>query len=374
MFFKEILGQDKIKKKLIQTVKENRISHAQLFIGPESSGKLSLAIAYAQYVCCENKQDDDSCGICSSCKKYQKLIHPDLHFVFPVIKAPKYKDAISDNYITEWRKLVLTNPYFTPSQWYEAIDAENKQGSIYADESSEIVKKLNLKTFEADYKVMIIWLPEKMNITAANKLLKVLEEPPPQTLFIMISEAPGEILITIRSRTQLLKIPKIDDESLSAYLSEYHHLDPQQTIDVVRLANGNYTKAINSINMSEENKINFKYFSSLMRSCYSSKIIDIVNLVDELSAIGREKQKNFFFYSLRLIRENFMLNLKTPQIVYLSGEEATFSDRFHTFINERNIVEITETFNKAHYHIERNGYNKIIFLDMALTLIKLLKK
>ena len=374
MLFKDIIGQENIKQKLIQTVREERISHAQLFLGPEGSGNLALAIAYAQYISCENRGEHDSCGTCASCKKYQKLIHPDLHFVFPVASTKSSNQKpVSDDFIKEWRQGILNNPYIKLNQWFSIIGVENKQGSIYSQESGQIIKKMNLKTFESEYKIMIIWMPEKMNISAANKLLKMTEEPPAKTVFLLVSENAGRIIQTIHSRTQLIKIPKIDDENLSNAIKNKFNLDDNRVSDIVRLSNGNYAKAVDVINSNEENQHNFNYFITLTRLCYKADVLETVKLVNEVSKIGREKQKNFLSYSLRLMRENFILNKNKPEITYLTNDENNFSEKFNVFVNERNIMQITKEFNQAFLHIERNGNSKIIFLDLSLKLIKLLK-
>ncbi|MCK5823694.1 MAG: DNA polymerase III subunit delta [Bacteroidales bacterium] len=374
MLFTDIIGQDNTKQRLIQTVKDGRISHAQLFLGPEGCGKLALALAYAQYISCENKGDHDSCGTCASCKKYQKLIHPDLHFVFPVASAKSgNQKPVSDDFINEWRQSILDNPYIKLNQWFGTIGVENKQGSIYSQESGQIIKKMNLKTFESEYKIMIIWMPEKMNISAANKLLKMIEEPPAKTLFLLVSENAGKIIQTIRSRTQLVKIPKIDDENLSIALKNKFDLDENKISDIAHLSNGNYAKAVEVINSDEENQYNFNCFKTLTRLCYKADVLELVKFVDIISKIGREKQKNFISYSIRMMRENFILNKNKPEITYLTNEENNFSQKFNTFVNERNIMKITREFNQSFLHIERNGNSKIIFLDLSLKLIKLLK-
>jgi len=277
MLFKDIIGQENTKKRLIQTVKDNRISHAQLFFGSEGIGKLALAIAYAQYISCENKQENDSCGVCMSCYKYQKLVHPDLHFVFPVIKTSSNQHPVSDNFLSEWRKMILNSSYFSVNQWYEFIGTdktENTQGSIYVHESEEIIKKLMLKTFESEFKVMIIWLPEKMNISAANKLLKIIEEPPPKTLFLLVSENIDLIIQTIQSRTQLVKIPKIDNISLANAVNEKFNLDKDQLNDIIRLSDGNYINVINNIQSNDEYSYNLDTFIKMMRLAYADKVID----------------------------------------------------------------------------------------------------
>ncbi len=375
MQFKEVVGHKNIKEKLIQTVNGNRISHAQLFLGENGSGILALAIAYAQYVSCENKQQDDSCGVCSSCLKFQKLVHPDLHFVYPVStsKAVK-KDPISDDYITQWRETIIENPYINQNKWYEIIDVENKQGIISKNESYEILKKLNLKTFESEYKIMIIWLPEKMNAFAANKLLKFIEEPPEKTLFLLVSENSEQIIPTILSRTQLIKIPKIDNDSMRSALCDRNGLAPEKANDIVHLANGNYHEAQNLIHSAEEDNSNFDQFTTMMRLAYQRKVIEIIDWVDEVSRIGREKQKNFLLYALRLVRENFMLNIDNKELVYLTRKELDFSENFSQFISQDNVFEIYEALNRAHSDIEMNAYNKIVFLDLALKIIKLIKK
>ena len=375
MQFKEVIGHNKIKEKLIHTIKGNRVSHAQLFLGSEGSGNLALAIAYAQYVSCENKQENDSCGVCPSCTKFQKLVHPDLHFVYPVSTSKTVKkDPVSDDYIAQWRETIIENPYINHNKWYEIIDVENKQGIISKNESYEIIKKLNLKTFESEYKIMIIWLPEKMNASAASKLLKLIEEPPSKTLFLMVSENSEQILPTILSRTQLIKIPKIDSESMRNALCDRFGLSPEKANDIAHLANGNYFDAQNLISSTEEDNDNFDQFTQFMRLSYQRKVIEIINWVDEISRIGREKQKSFLAYSLRLVRENFMLNINNKELVYLTKKELEFSEKFSQFINQENVYQIYEELNKAHSDIEMNAYNKIVFLDLALKIIKLIKK
>ncbi len=375
MQFKEVVGQKIIKEKLVHTIKENRVSHAQLFLGPEGSGNLALAIAYAQYISCEKKQGDDACGVCLSCIKYKKLAHPDLHFIFPVSTSKTVKkDPVSDDYIASWRETIIENPYINQNKWYEIIDVENKQGIISKNESYEILKKLNLKTYESEYKIMIIWLPEKMNAFAANKLLKLIEEPPAKTLFLMVSENSEQILPTILSRTQLIKIPRIDNESMRNTLCDRFGLPPEKADDIVHLANGNYFQAQNLIDSSEEDFFNFEQFSYLMRLAYQRKVIDVMSWVDEISQIGREKQKNFLAYAIRLVRENFMLNINHRDIVYLTLKELEFSEKFSQFIHQENVRQLYMALNTAHADIEMNAYNKIVFLDLALKIIKLIRK
>lgn len=373
MLFKEIIGQDTIKTQLIKTVKDNRIAHAQLFMGPEGSGKLALAIAYAQYINCENKGENESCGTCSSCRKYKKLVHPDMHFMFPVKRSSESNPETTDHYIETWRNTLLENPYINPRTWYQKLELENKQGIIPTNESNRVINKLYFKSFESEYKIMIIWLPERMNQSAANKLLKLIEEPPPKTVFLMISENPDLLLPTILSRTQKIRVPRIDDESMFNAISDHFGLEPKKAQEVVRLAHGNYLEAMHFIHTQEEEKENFQRFVSLMRLCYGRKVVDILDWVDQNASMGRENLKIFLQYASRMIRENFMMNLDMENIVYLTEEEKTFSDKFSSFIHKNNANRIYNQFNKAYRDIQMNAHIKTILLDLSIQLMKLLR-
>ena len=378
MFFKDIAGQKKVKEKLLNTVKNKRISHAWLFAGPEGNGKLALAIAYAQYLSCRNKSETDSCGECISCKKYMKLIHPDLHFVYPVVRTKKITKPVSDDFINQWRKFILDFPYHGFEKWLEITGVENQQAGIFTQESAEIIKKLNFKSYESEYKVMIIWIPERMNVTASNKLLKMIEEPPPKTVFILVSEDTEKIINTILSRTQLVKIPKISSESMFESIKEKYNFADEKVKEIVRISNGNFLTADELIKNREENieSDNFIRFTKLMRLSYGVKVNELMEWTDDISGIGRENQKRFLEYSLRLTRENFILNISPENknnIIYLTNKEEQFSEKFNIFINKNNINDITNEFTQAYNHIERNGYNKLIFLDLALKIARLLK-
>jgi len=374
MFFKEIIGQNATKQRLVHSVKEERVSHAQLFAGPEGSGKLALAIAYAQYVACTNRQENDSCGECPSCKKYRKLIHPDLHFVFPVIKTPKFKEPVSDNFLEEWRQMIAQNPYFSADQWFDQIGVENAQGLIYAHQSEEIIRKLNLKSYESEYKVMIIWLPEKMHVACANKLLKMIEEPPAKTLFILITENEEDIISTIRSRCQLITIHPIDPVSLEKAISVLPEAEGLDIRNIVHLARGNYAKALELLQPDEQTLFNLERFKELMRFSYGRKFGDLFKWVDQVAGIGREKQKSLLAYFLIILRENFIYNLKNRELSFMSDQEEEFSKRFSPFINERNIVELTEVFETAFGHVGMNGNPRIIFTDVSFKITKLIRK
>ncbi len=379
MLFKEIIGQQAVKQRLIQSVRENRISHAQLLQGPEGSGNLALAIAYAQYISCTNRQENDSCGVCPSCKKMTKLIHPDLHFVYPVATTKKItKDPLCDHFINDWRTCILANPYIKITNWYDHIGVENKQGIIRTEEGDHIIRKLNFKSYESEYKTMIFWMPDKMNIEVANKLLKLIEEPPAKTLLVFVAESTENMLATILSRTQIVKIPKIHDDDLTRFFEQHkerYSLQQQDVISIVRLANGNFLKALEVVDSSEENTMYLDLFATLMRNCYARKVLEMIAWTDTIANSGREKQKSFLSYALRMIRENFVLNIANPEkskLVFLTQKELQFAEKFSRFITPLNVSQISDELNKAQQHIERNGYDKIIFLDLALKITKLI--
>ena len=371
MLFKQVVGQQDIKKRLTRMVNENRVSHSLLFTGPEGNGKLAMAIALAQYLNCLNPGDEDSCGECSSCKKYNKLVHPDLHFVFPVIKTTSEKNPVSDTYISEWRQLVNENPYFSLTTWLNQIrkEGENKQGAIFTAESSEIIRKLSLKTFEGKFKVMIIWMPEKMNEATANKLLKILEEPTPNTVFILVSNQPDEMISTILSRTQQLKIPAFEDNEIAHYLVEKYNISEGEAAGASKVANGNMIDGMEQVQMSEDNQFFFDSFVQMMRYSYARKVKEMLNWVEEMSRQPREKQRNFLNYAIKMIRENYIMNFKQQDIVYLTPEQYEWSKKFSPFINDKNALMISEDFSLADSHIGQNGNSKVILFDLALKLI-----
>ena len=371
MYFRDVIGQEEAKQRLIQEAREGRIPHARLFCGPEGIGKLPLAIAYARYLSCSNPGESDACGICPNCVKYNKLAHPDLHFVFPVIKK-KNKDTVSDDYIAEWREFISSTPYFNLNMWLKEMGAENQQALIYVKESDEIYRKLNLKSSQGGYKVMIIWLPEKMNIECSNKLLKLLEEPPSQTVFLLVSEEPDLLLTTIQSRTQRFNLYGIEDDEIAEKLIQQYGLSEKDATNIARLSGGNFLKALDTIHLNEENEWFFELFVSLMRLSYQRKIREMKQWSEILASIGRERQKQFLLYSQRMIRENFIYNFHDSSLNYLSEEEQKFSNRFAPFVNERNVMGIMDELSEAQRHIEQNVNAKMVFFDFALKMIVLL--
>ena len=371
MFFKDVIGQEEAKQRLIREAKEGKIAHARLFCGPEGIGKLPLAIAYARYLSCNNPGEKDACGICPSCVKFNKLAHPDLHFVFPVIKK-KSKDTVSDDFITEWRELLSQTPYFNLNIWLEEMGAENQQAHIYVKESDEIIRKLSLKSSQGGYKIMIIWLPEKMNVECSNKLLKLLEEPPSQTIFLLVSEEPDMLLTTIQSRTQRFALYGIEEKYITERLQSQYGLQEKDAISIGHRSEGNFLKALESIHLNEENKLFFDLFVSLMRLSYQRKIREMKQWSETLAAMGRERQKHFLSYCQRLVRENFMFNFQDPSLIFMNEEEQNFSKRFAPYINEKNVMGIMDELSEAQRHIEQNVNARMVFFDFSLKMIVLL--
>ncbi|MBI9067917.1 MAG: DNA polymerase III subunit delta' [Salinivirgaceae bacterium] len=374
MQFADIIGQQKIKNHLINTVKDNRISHAQLFLGNEGNGTLPLALAYAKYIMCLNRGETKACGECSSCRKVDKLQHPDLHFVFPVVKPTGKDKVVSDTFISEWRQFLINNPYGSYNDWLTAIDAGNSQGIIRVDEGREIIRKLNMKSFESEYKVMIIWFPEKMNAETANKLLKLIEEPPSKTLFFLVSENSEYIISTILSRTQLVKVPRISEDELFIGLQKIHNLDENKARQISRLAEGNYNQAKEFIASSVDSLQNFENFTQMMRLSYTGKFIELIKWVDEISRLGREKQKAFLTYSLRMVRENLIINQKLGENSRLTDDEGSFASKFSNFIHPANAPILSMEIDRAYMHISRNANAKVVFLDLCIKLNVALKK
>lgn len=375
MFFKDIVGQNEVKERLVTSARKGLIPHAQLFCGPEGVGKFPLALAYAQYLNCENPTDNDSCGKCASCVKYAHLTHPDLHFVFPIVKKAAKKKEVCDDYIADWRGFVKQhNYYFNLPQWLDHIDAENSQGLIYAKESEEILRKLSLRIYEAKYKIMIIWLPEKMHESCANKLLKIIEEPTDNTIFLLVSDTPDNIITTIQSRCQRINVHGVAENDIVQALESEYNILPDDAANVAHLSKGSYLKAVETISLNEEHKFFFNLFVQMMRASYARNIKEIKTIGNELAAIGRENQKSFLIYSQRMVREYFVSNLHQPEITYLAQDEANFGIRFAPFINERNIVGFMDELALAERHIEQNVNAKMVFFDLCLKITMLIKQ
>ncbi|MBR1515030.1 MAG: DNA polymerase III subunit delta [Bacteroidales bacterium] len=376
MQFKDIIGQSAIKQRLIASVRDNHVSHAQLFLGPAGSGKLPLALAYAQYILCPNRTETDSCGVCPTCQKMQKLVHPDLHFVVPTATTKKVKsNPESDLFMEEWREYVIQNQgYVDTSSWYTFLDVENKQGYMSVRDAASLLRKLNMKSYEGEYKIAIIWMAEKMRVDTANKLLKLLEEPPEKTVFLLIAEDSEELLATIKSRTALVKIPAIEASAIEAALQTRLGCDPQQAHDAAMISEGNWLNACHFVKESEDRKFFFTTFQQWMRLCFKAAYPELIDFSANVKTLGREKQKELLDYGLRIIRNSLLFNNKLPEIVMLPDDEKKFNANFSPFVNPANLVQIAELFEEAIRQIERNGNAQIIFTDVGFKMVGLLKK
>lgn len=382
MLFKEIIGQEATKAQLRQAVREGRIPHAQLFTGISGIGKLQLALAYAQYLNCPNRTDEDSCGSCPTCLQYQHLQHPDLHFVFPIVKTDS-ADTCND-FLEPWRKIILEKHYFDLDDWHAALGVETKQSMIYEKESGEILRKLSLKAYGDGYKIMIIWQPEKMNAATANKLLKILEEPAPKTVFLLVSEHPEQMLATILSRVQTVRIPRLETETIAEALIR-RGIAASRTTDIARIANGSFLAALKKAGESEENQQELRDFVALFRDAYTVGVLrdpqkkyeSLKHLRQwslDMAATGREKQKHFLQYAQQQVRENFIRNIGQPELNYQMEEERNFSVKFAPFIHSGNVEAIMNQLDLAERQIEQNGNAKMIFFDLCLQMIILIKK
>lgn len=375
MQFKDIVGQEALKKRLIQMVQGNRVSHAQLFLGPTGSGSLALAVAYAQYLNCENKQDDDSCGTCSSCRKYNKLIHPDLHFSYPFFAKRKEETAV--DYIEQWRSIFNENPYLNLDDWRHHLGEETKQANINIAECHHIIKKLSLKSFEGDYKVLIMWLPEFLD-KQGNTLLKLIEEPPANTLFILVAENQDQILTTILSRTQLIKINRLKENEVKSYLMHSKGLSEERAKQIAYISDGSIQKAQNLIGEDQDGKESkFNHLDLLktwMNACVTDNGINIIDFVEnKIAKLGRENQKSFLLYVINMMRETILLKEGLNKLVYLPELEETFAERFSSRFGYAQIEAVIAELEKASYHIERNANPKILFLDVSLQIVLFLK-
>lgn len=376
MKFKDVIGQSAVKQRLINSVRENHVSHAQLFLGPAGSGKLPLALAYAQYILCPNRTETDSCGVCPTCQKMQKLAHPDLHFVVPTATTKKVKtNPESDLFMEEWREYVIQNQgYVDTSSWYTFLDVENKQGYMSVRDAASLLRKLSMKSYEGEYKIAIIWMAEKMRVDTANKLLKLLEEPPEKTVFLLIAEDAEELLATIKSRTVLVKIPAIEPAAIESALQTRLGCDPQQAHNAAMISEGNWLNACHSVKESEDRKFFFTTFQQWMRLCFRAAYSEIIDFSANIKTLGREKQKELLDYGLRIIRNALLFNNNLAEIVMLPDDEKKFNANFAPFVNAANLAQIAELFEEAIRQIERNGNAQIIFTDVSFKMVVLLKR
>jgi len=374
MQFSEIIGQEDVKKKLVNTVLDSRVSHAQLFLGPGGSGKLALAIAYAQFINCSNRSETDSCGVCPSCQQFSKLAHPDLHFSYPIIINKDKKKVVSTDYITEWREYLLDKHFFANlTEWYARMETEKKQGVIGAQECNEIIKTLSYKSYEGKYKVMIIWMAERLYHASAPKILKILEEPPEKTLFILIAEKQEEIISTILSRTQIVKVPPLDKQSLSTLLSLKFGYPEDHIEKVVNIAEGNANQAIKMLEESMSGEFASSEFRDWMLLCFKKQFKELADFVAKTARTSRATQKQLLSYGLNLSRNCLLSVYRREDLLFIiDKEEAEFVAKISKFLNEKNALDYAALFEEAISHVDRNGNASVIFMDVSMKAGKLL--
>ena len=399
MQFTDIIGQESVKRRLIDDVQQGRVPHALMLCGKEGSGALPLAVAMAQYLLCTGKNPqaaqadmfgsasmcadetpaapsgplDHPCGHCPSCLMAEKLQHPDLHFIFPIYKRQSGKASLCEDFGQEWRELLLSQPYMGYAEWMQASGATNQQIMIYESESDAIASKLALKSSQGGYKVCIVWLPEKMNAVCANKMLKLLEEPPSETVFLMVSEQPDLLLQTIRSRTQIIEVPALPQSDIEQTLVARYGILPAEAHRIAHTADGSMTAALRAITDQDDNEEYFDLFVSLMRLSYMRRVKEMKQWSEQVASLGRERQKSMLRYCQHMVRENFIYNFHRDSLNYMSSAESDFAVRFAPFINERNVIGIMDELQLAQRDIEQNASAKIVFFDFALKMIVLIK-
>ncbi|MDR0835349.1 MAG: DNA polymerase III subunit delta [Tannerella sp.] len=378
MFFRDVTGQEGLKKDLIASARKGIVPHARLFCGAEGTGAFQLAFAYARYLNCTDRSENDACGKCPSCIKYNVLAHPDLHFVFPMVQNKEKKKEVCDDYISDWREFIKKqtseHTYFNIDTWLGFIGSENKQALIYSAESDKIIHKMNLKIYEAKFRILFIWMPERMHATCANKLLKLIEEPYPNTAILMVTEAPDMVLGTIVSRSQAVFVRPIEQSVLTSVLVEQWGVEESVARQITHLSGGNYLKATEQLTIENDNAYFLEQFKTIMRNGWSKNVTAMKSFAEEMASHGRDKQKRFLEFCQHQIRENFIRQLNEPELNYFSKDEADFSIKFHTFVNERNIIDMMDELSLAERHISQNVSSKMVFFDLSMRIIVLVKR
>lgn len=367
MQFSKIIGQVALKQQLIKEVNSGKISHAKLFVGESGYGTLPLALAFVQYLFCKNKQEKDSCGTCDSCVKVTNLQHPDLHFSYPVVlqEAKTAKEVLP-----LWRSIIHENPYFNLTMWTNHIDPKGRVPVIGTDEGLEIIKSLSLKSFEGGYKVMLIWGAEEMNTVTSNKLLKILEEPPAKTIFILIGTSTNKFLQTILSRTQITRVPRIEVEDISQFLMRKYQLNLANANTIAIRSEGNLIEAIDFATANPQANSDRDLFIELMRVCYKKDVPQMISWSEKISGETKDRQKNFILYCLHMFRQSLLKNYTNDVLLRVSNEEAEFLSKFARFVTGNNIIPFYENFNNAHYYIERNANPKLIFTNLCFNVMR----
>ena len=366
MQFKDIPGQEKVKAQLIQAVKDQRVSHTQLFLGAEGTGKLAIAIAYAQYINCENPQETDSCGVCPSCVKFNRLAHPDLHFMFPVTSQKAGRKALSSDFYQQWREMLNEqNQIVSQHDWLLKTQSETKQTHIFTDDCNEIIRKLSFKSYEAEYRIVIVWMIEKLYHSAAPKLLKILEEPPEKTLFLLVSENSDKIISTIQSRTQLVHFPTYSTQEIEDYLINEQHINAELARSCAIRSEGNIHRARL---MAIDNSTAEKYYQLLvawMRACFRAKVYEIQKAIVEITKGNREEMRRFLTFSMNMIRDGMLVNQGNDELTYHSGESEAFIKNLAPFIHPAVLPSFYQEIESAIFHIERNGNANIVLTDLS---------
>lgn len=374
MYFHDVIGQDGLKARLTDTARRGLIPHARLFCGRMGCGTFPLALAYARYLNCSDRTDADACGKCHSCRQYDALAHPDLHFVFPIVADKKRKRTVCDDYLGEWREMLTEHTYFDLDEWLDRMETAGKQALIYAEESDQMIRKTSLRIYEAQYRVLIVWMPERMHAACANKLLKLIEEPPARTVILMVSDAPDLILGTILSRTQRLDVRPIEADALARALEQRNGLSLDAARHTAHLAHGDLLAAERIMGQDERERLFLDFFIRIMRNAWKRDVRAMKQTADELAALAREQQRAFLAYCQHLVRENFVRRFQSEDLNYLRPDEAAFSARFSPYVNERNVFDFAAELADAERHIAQNGNAKMIFFDLTLRITVLLKK
>lgn len=372
--FQQVIAQQSVKEHLLQMVRDNQLPHALMFCGPQGAGKLPLALAFARYLLCTGPAESDSCGECPGCRMLDSWAHPDLHFSFPIYKGKSSDHPISDDFLEAWRDQLLENPYFDTEMWLNDIKAENQQITFYVQESDALQRKLALKSSQGGRKVVLMWLPEKMSQEVANKLLKLIEEPPLHTYFLLVSEDPEMVLGTIQSRVQRINVPSLTEDEIANALMISHAIPEDIAQNIAHISRGNYTEALKRVEAGNEQQQFFSLFVHLMRSCYMRDLKNLQAWTQNVRELGRERQKRMLEYFQRLIRENFIYNFHQKELSYQTMEEQQFSTRFAPYINENNVIGIMDELSDAQRDIEQNVSAQMVFFDFALKMIILLKR
>ncbi len=372
MQFSDIPGGEHVKSTLVRSVKNNHVAHAQLFEGKTGGSALAMALAFAKYINCEEKSDADSCGRCASCIKTEKLVHPDLHMIFPIATSKVVNGNNSDAFLPYWRKFIAESPYRSLPDWLEYINAENKQGNIPVEESRNILKKLYLKSFEGEYKILVIWKAEIMNIASANALLKILEEPPEKTLFLLVTDQADKLLTTILSRTQRVMIPALTDDEVSNYLQKNSDINPATASEIAFVSDGNLSQALSMLGENTDER--HVWFADWMRACFRNDVNQLVRQADEFDSLSKELQKGIFDYSLRLFRDMFIWMHDARPLLRVKDDQLGFVKNFSKTIDQASLEKMVQEVNEAYFHVERNVRAKMVFLDLSLTLSMFFKK